>query len=180
MKEKTTAVENNIYKYLDLIAKQKKEIEEREMVKNSLTDSLVTEIRKLIVPYTGSMLREAWLKQNEKKKADRPMFEFMKNDLIERLFEGKKVKLDRIIMSGQGGDAYCFYFTCEKVCFEVKIPNLYTINSYNLENMSYGQYGLYFEEHPSVWVHIKYSYHLEDIAEAIDEFLNERRKENEN
>ena len=165
----------DIKKYLNAIEMQEYEIDQHTLIKKSLTDSLVREVRSLILPYNSNMLDEAWIQQNKKKKAERPMFEFVKNDIFERLNLVKKAKFDKIVLLGVYKTyGYSFYFTYEKIHFELRIPNVSVANVDNIEHMHYGQYSLHYEDKPSLWRYIDYSYNLDNIAKALDDFINDR------
>lgn len=178
MLEKDNNISTTFHKTIEMISKQETIITEAEIIKDSLIDSMVRYVRELPIPYNGEMLEAAWKQQNGKKKADRPMYEFIKKDLITILFSGRKVKLDSIVTSGMYVPwAYNFFFICEGVEFAVKIPNVNEINRNNIKRTSYGSYTLAYTSTPSIYSYITKSYNLKDIAAAIDEFLNNREKE---
>lgn len=166
---------SKIKNFRELINKKESEIDELTTIKTSLTESMIREIKSLIIliPYSNKMLNEAFFQQKEKKKSDRPMYEFIKNDLIERLFkeeDRKQVKLESITDYCFSA-VYQFLFSYKGHEFRVGIPNINNVNIGNFENMRYGQYTLYHQdtEHSYTW--ITESYHLEDIADAIEKFV---------
>ena len=169
-----TTIFKDIENHRKLIKKQKKEIEERQMIIDSLTNSMVHTIRRIITPYSDKMLHSAWCQQN-KPKEERAMFEFVKNDLLERLFdkdEIKEVEFIKIIpLMSSGNCVYSFQFKYEGITFEVAVPNVQIANDSNVYSMDYGMYVLRYEEKRSIWNHITESYDLDDIAKAIKEFI---------
>lgn len=170
--------EIEIEKYKDLIKEQKKEIEKKQIIVDSLTSSLVRSIRSICPIYSDAMLYNAFYGQT--KTDDIPddkqkRFKFVKNDFLERLFEDKEerkqVKFQKITSYGYDRCAYGFYFKYKGISLEVKIPNIKNINADNLLDTAYGAYQLKYEERSSVWKQITSSYNLDDIAQAIQEFV---------
>lgn len=159
--------------YKDLIKEQEEEIAKREKIKESLTDSLAKQIRKIELPYSDKMLHNAFFQQSKENKSDRSMYEFIKEDLFKRLFSNvrKGVKLEKIMQCGYDSYAYSFIFKYEDIIFELSIPNTSAATTKNLRYMWYGKYRLNYEKKPNVWDYIADSYNLDDIAKAIEEFI---------
>lgn len=171
--------ETNIYKaiksYKSLIAKKEAEIKELEMIKDSLTDSLVKKVRSIVLLYSSKMLDEVHRQSGNKKKSERPMYEFMKKDLITRLFSEdrqKDVNLESVTGLLYDFCVYFFTFTYKDLKIQLTIPNVKVANKDNLRHMWYGEYQLSYERKSGIWHHITTSYKLEDIAKALEEFLN--------
>lgn len=173
--------ETNIFKDIEnhrnLIKKQKKEIEERQMIVDSLIESMVHRVKQIVIPYSDKMLHAAWCQQNKPTKRERAMFEFVKDDLLERLFEKderKEVKFIDIIPLNYDHCVYNFQFKYKCITLELVIPNVSVADTKNVWHMWYGMYVLRYEKKKSVWDHITESYHLDDIAKAIQEFVKEK------
>ena len=170
--------EYKIERYKSMIDEQKSEIEKREVMIDSLTDSLVKAVRSIYPLYSDNMLHDAcWgqTKSDDVPKEKQQVFKFVKNDFLERLFEDKEerkhVKFQRMSTYGYDRCAYGFYFKYHGISFEVKIPNIKNINADNLIDTAYGKYQLKYEERSSVWKRITSSYELDDIAKAIQKFV---------
>ena len=167
-----TKIEN----YKNLIKKQKDEIAEREIIINSLNNSLVRYVKSIIIPYSNKMLYSAWKQQNKENKEDKSMYDFIKKDLIERFFNGdKKAKLVDIIACGYENYAYNFEFNYYDIKFEIQIPNVVNVTQDSLSLTNYGKYILRYECKPSCWDLIVSSYSEDDIANAIKEFVEKRK-----
>lgn len=165
-----------IDKYKKLIKEQEDEIAKMEIIVDSLKESMIREIREIIIPYSRKMLDEAWGQQHKPTKAERKMFEFVKGDLLERLFEKeelKEVKFKNITPLLSDGEhcVYNFMFEYKGTTFEVSIPNVRVASKENVFHMRYGMYMLMYEEESSIWDFIAESYDLDDIAKAIHEFV---------
>ena len=155
-----------------LIKKTQSEIDEKQIIIDSLTDSLVRQVKSVVLPYIGNMLQTAWQEQD---KEEKNTYKFIKKDVIERFFNGdKKAKLEKIVPCGYEHYEYNFYFTYHKIKFAISIPNVRAANSKNLYHMRYGAYSVLYEHKPSVWHTICTSYKEEDIAKAIQEFVSEK------
>ena len=160
----------------NIISKIEDEIKERQFILESLNASLVRSVRSIIIPFTltKNTLKEACSQQNEKKKADRPAYEFVKEQILRRFFHSKKdVKLKSIVQVGWEGYAYDFRFEYKGYTFELSIPNIYVAQEKNIYYMRYGMYNLYYEEKPSVWSSIALSYKEQDIVDGFDNFCKE-------
>lgn len=174
MRNEYTTIFKDIEYHRELIRKQKKEIEEKQMIVDSLTYSMVHKVKQIITPYSDRMLHAAFCEQNKPTKKERTMFEFVKNDLLERLFdkdERKEVEFANIISLGYDNCVYHFQFKYKGTTFELSVPNVKVADAKNVWHMWYGMYVLRYEEKRSVWDHIKESYELDDIAKAIKEFV---------
>lgn len=169
-----TNIYGDIENYRNLIKEQKEDISKKETIVDSLTESMICRIKSIIIPYSEKMLHSAWCQQN-KPKEERSMFDFVKDDLLERLFdesEIKEVKFENIIPFGYEHFVYQFVFTYKGTKFEVSIPNVKVANKDNIFHMWYGMYILRYEKGKNVWDHIKESYNLEDFKKAIQDFVS--------
>ena len=178
--------ETNTYKaieqYKNLVEKKESEIKELEIIKDSLTASLVRQVRSIVLPYMDDMMKEAANQQNLKKKSERTTYEWIKKKLIEELFdEGRRkdVKLENIVTCGYEGYGYSFTFSYHKIKLALFIPVPKRATEKNLKYMYYGQYQLSYEYKPSCWDYIAESYKLEDIAKALEEFIKEKENDYE-
>lgn len=173
--EETSNIYTEINNYKSIIRDKEAEIEQIKLVTDSLTESMIMRIRSIVLPYSEKMLSEAWIQQ-DKPAAERKMFKFVTEDLLERLFdkdERKKVKFDKIIPFGYDRYVYGFQFTYKGIKFEVQIPNVKVTSKENVKHMWYGTYVLMYEKGKNVWDYIEDSYDLNYIAEAIKEFVGE-------
>ena len=128
------------------------------------------------------MLDETHRQSGNKKKSERPMYEFMKKDLITKLFSEdrqKDVKLESVTGLLYEYCVYYFTFTYKGLKIKLTIPNVRVANKENLSSMHYGQYYVSYEKSNSLWNGIAASYKLEDIAKAIEEFVVKGEKSNE-
>lgn len=160
--------------YKELIKEQKTEIQKRETIIDSLEQSMVREIKSIVIPYSSKMLHIAWCQQHKPTKAERAMFEFVKDDLLERIFEKdeiKKVKFEDIIPLNYEHCVYSFRFKYKGITFEVSIPNVSVASKDNVSSMKYGMYALCYEKKPSYWDSIIESYNMDDIAKVIHDFV---------
>ena len=176
-----TNIYTGIENYRELIQKQKDEIAERETIIDSLTASLVGKIREIAIPYSDKMMNAAWNQQNKDSKEERSMYEFIKEDLIERLFdesERDKVKLKNIIPLNHDHCVYNFWLEYNGTTFEIRIPNVRHANNDNIDSMHYGKYGLLYKKYEYYWDSITYSYKLDDIAAAIKKFCEKKGEAN--
>ena len=163
---------HNIERYKNVISTQRQEIADKELMIDSLTESLVREVKNLYIPYSDKMLHAAWTEQKKETKAERSTYEFIKKDIITRFFNGNKnAKLTEIVVEGYDSRKYNFHFTYHKIKFDIGIPNVKVVGKDNLSSVNYGKYSVHYESHPSCWNYIIYSYEDEEIAKAIAEFV---------
>lgn len=158
-----------INKYKKLIENQEKKISDLEEIIASLKSSMVTEIRKIPIPYSSNMLYKAWNGEDD-------MRSFMWGDLLKELFQEKErenVSFKEIIVFGREGAAYEFRFTFKGVMFGLSIPNVARATVENYIHIRYGMYSLSYEKSLSYWKVITESYDLEDISRAILDFVKE-------
>lgn len=101
-----------INKYKKLIENQEKKISDLEEIIASLKSSMVTEIRKIPIPYSSNMLYKAWNGEDD-------MRSFMWGDLLKELFQEKErenVSFKEIIVFGREGAAYEFRLHLKALC----------------------------------------------------------------
>lgn len=166
-------IAHNIERYKDVIRKEKQEITDKELIVDSLTESLVKEVKRIVLPYSEKMLFKSWEEQKKKTKAERSTYEFIKQDMIERFFHGdKNAKLEEVISVGYESRQYNFYFTYHGIHLEIAVPNLKVVDKENVIDVHYGQYAVYYKSKPSHWDLIICSYDEEEIARAIEEFVD--------
>jgi len=163
--------------YRALIAKIDAEIAEKELMKESLTDSMIRSVKSISTPF--SMLKDvlpaAMKQQHEKLKKDRGTYELVKDKIIELFFHGDKdAKLTDITSEGWESYAYWFYVDYKNTTFILKIPDVRVAKPKFLENMNYGMYSVSYQKSSSWSERLACSYKEEDIANAIDEFIKQR------
>lgn len=162
----------NIKKYRNMIDKRNDEIDEMQTVVESLTDSLVKEVKRVSLPYSSKMLQNAYIQQGTE---DISMYTFVTEDLKERLFnkeERKLVNFKNILRHGYDFRAYDFYFEYKGFSFVLKIPNVKNANENNLWEIQYGEYQLYHEIELNYLRRITHSYDLDCIADYINSYVN--------
>lgn len=176
---KETTISKDIELYRKLINEQKEEISKRETIIDSLMESMVKKVRQITLPYSDKMMYGASCGQKSATNADPKninMYNFVTGDIIERLFkkeERKEVEFKSISGYGYDSHAYGFYFKYKNILFELKIPNVQHANKDNLYDMDYGKYQLFYEKSHRFYDFIENSYDLDDIAKAIQDFVNE-------
>lgn len=175
--------ETNIYdeikNYRNLIRDKKAELEKAQLIVDSLTETMVHRVRSLFSLYSENMLHEAWSQQN-KPKSERKMFDFVKGDLFERLFdkeERKEAKFKSISTLGYDSCVYNFYFTYKGINFDLVIPNVKVAKKENIWDMSHGMYRLTYEKNSGFWYTITESYNLDDFALEIQKFVEDRNEQ---
>lgn len=160
-----------------VISKIEDEMSEKQIILNSLNASLVRTVREIVNPFCLAGLTEALAQQHEKKRNDRPIYEYMKRKIPEKFFhESKDIKLISISQEGREGYKYNFHFTYKGINLMLGIPDVKKANENNLYYMDYGKYTLHHEKKPgsNVWEFIASSYSEKEIEKAFDQFCEER------
>lgn len=169
-----TKIEANV----DLCNEIKQEIYKKEMIADSLTDTILRLVQSIWLPLTSGILEKAWHQQSEKKKSDRREYEFVKEEMIQRFFNGnkKEVSLDKIVNCGYDTYAYNLYFKYHKIVFQIvyPCPNNIIKDEY-LTYTDYGKYILRYEDKDKCWDWITSSYKEEDITKAIEDFITKQK-----
>lgn len=176
----TSNIFYDIERHRELIKKQKAEIADRQMIIDSLMESMVRKIHQIYTPYSSKMLDEALAQKSKSTKEEREMYEFIKKDFIEMLFEKderKDVEFITIIPLGYDHCVYNFQFKYKGIVFEVGFPNTKAANASNIYHMWHGMYVLNYEEKRNIYKHITESYYLDDIAKAIKDFTKGKSHE---
>lgn len=167
----------NIKNLLSLKYEIESEISKKEILKNLVDDEIVRCVRSIITPLSEQMLKTAANQQNNKKKSERPMYEFVKNEMVDRFFKGNKdAKLTKIISYGYDTRAFTFYFKFKGITFDIRYPVTKNASKDNIDSIRYGQYMLSYEESHSCYRIITSSYEEEEIANAIEEFVNKKEE----
>ena len=164
-------------KLKSMISKIEDEMSEKQIILNSLNVSLVRAVHEIVNPFCLAGLTEAFDQQHEKKRNDRPIYEYMKRKIPEMFFhESKDVKLISISQEGYEGYKYNFHLTYKGINLMLGIPNVKKANEKNLYHMDYGKYTLHHEKKPgsNVWEFIASSYSEKEVEEAFDKFCEER------
>ena len=171
--------ENNIYKsiedYKKLISKKENEIKELEIIKASLTASMIKQIRSIHTPFLTDMLFAAFKEQHATKKSERKNYEYIKNKLIKECIpedKQKDVKLTSIVSGGWESYAYNFNFSYKKINFEITIPVPTKATAENIWYISYGKYTVSYQSSACSWEQITASYNLNNIKTTLEEFLS--------
>lgn len=147
-------------------------IAKQEKIKNSMLDTLVQEIRSICTPFSSKMLHAAWVEQDKKTKKERPMFEFVKSEILTRFFTGvKNVKLKQIIADGREHYGYSFRMDIDGVLLDVFVPDITSIRTDNLNYARYGMYAVLRKTDSVRWETLAASYQEEEIRDAIKKWL---------
>lgn len=163
-----------IQRALSLVNKYKDEIGERQLLIDALEDQMTDLINSICPIVSEKMMSAAFYQQHKEKKADRPMYEAVKDILIENFFEKcarQCVKLKQITHGGYDGYYYSFEFMVYSYYLSLRIPSNGNITKKNLGNCSYGQYALYHDDN-GILKCLKKSYDVKEIADAVDKFLD--------
>lgn len=171
-----------IQRTLGLVNKYKDEIADKQLVIDSLEDSMVDMMNCFNGLFSEKMLRTAFSQQHNKKKSERPMYEFVKEVIAEKFFpnyDKKEIKIDHIACGGYEGYYYAFSLNVRGCKLNLRIPAYEQISKKNMDEVHYGQISLY-DENKDHFLHIiKCSYYTDDIAKAAEEFMKAREKKNE-
>lgn len=169
----TTNTTSKIKQTTQLKAEIKNEIYKKEMIMDSLNNTIIELVQSIMMPLSEKMLHKAWSQQNEKRKKDRDMYEFVKDTIINEFFNGnKKATLKEIVMCGYDEYAYNFKIEFCGVVFTIAYPCTTNITKEDhLFATSNGEYILRYESSSSCWNWITSSYDVSDIAKAIEEFV---------
>ena len=169
---------DKIKQHREIYNKLVTEIAEKEIIRDSILDSLVRDVKGLFIPYSSKMLHEAFYQQHKEEKADREMYEFLKKDLIENLFNKEdKAKLKQIVGRGYEGYSYGFEFQVGKHVLEVRIPDISKVTKKNVFDTNCGQYELSRKIGDSCcWKRMTSSYDLDEIARTIRNYLDAEKE----
>ena len=161
----------NIIKEID------ENIAKQEKIKHAMTDTLVREIRSICMPLSSKMLRAAWDEQGKKTKKERPMFEFVKSEILTRFFAGvKSARLKQIVANGYEHYGYSFNVDVDGVTLAIFVPNVKKIDANNLNYSRDGMYAVLRQMDAVRWETLAESYREEKILDAIREFLESMNK----
>lgn len=175
-----------IESYKKVINKTEEEIREKELIKNSLLETLTAEVKSIILPLSESMLDKAWIgfsyasenKNNDDKEEVKKCiacYKIVKESMMDHFFDGIKDKVELINIIGVGLHkyAYNFHFKINDKVLEIQYPLPETADPEHLVSMYYGKYSLSIETSPNCWSYICSSYYEEDINMKIKEILKE-------
>ena len=171
-----------IQKTLGIVNKLKDEIEEKQMIIDSLEDSMVNMMNYFNGLFSEKMLHNAFYQQHKTKKSERPMYEFVKEVIVEKFFPNynkKDVKIEHITCGGYEGYYYGFELNIKGCKLNIRIPAYEQISKKNMDEVHYGQIALYDTNKDHFLYFIKSSYYTNDIAKAAEEFMKEREKNND-
>lgn len=169
--EDELTLSEQINMFLNLIDEQKTEIQKREVIVDSLTESLVKKVKHIgsYIFYTEGMLDDAWRNKNGEN------YKFINKDLKKRVFAGRTAKLDSISPLNYDRCVYNFYYICNGIKFCLEIPNTKVANAKNIYYMSYGKFNMTYESKPGFYEFVAKSYDLEDISKAVNDFFENRK-----
>lgn len=180
--DKMPNIPAKIQRTLDLVNKYKDEIADKQLVIDSLEDTMVDLMQSFNALFSEKMLSEAFWQQHKKKKAERPMYEFVKEVITENFFpnyDKKEIKIEHIACGGHEGYYYAFSFNVKGCKLNIRIPAHEHISKKNMGEVHYGQIALYDENEDHFLHFIKCSYYTGPIAKAAEEFIKEWEKKNE-
>ena len=159
--------ERSINKYRELMDKNSSEINDLEMINNSLKESMVKDLKILLDSHFGLNARlinimqkkTPWGKESIKQVHDRLIAYY---------------DLDVVVTSlgtlGWGDDAYYVYFTHGNMNYQLTIPNLRNVENY--ENCYGGRYMIHVQESEHTWGFVKGV----ESTYYPDELINEFKK----
>lgn len=180
--DKMPNIPAKIQRTLELVNKYKDEIADKQLVIDSLEDTMVDLMQSFNFLFSENMLRTAFHQQHNKKKSERHMYEFVKEVIIEKFFpnyDKKEIKIDHISCGGHEGYYYAFSLNIKGCKLNIRIPAYEQITKKNMDEVHYGQISLYDENTDHFLYFIKCSYYTEPIAKAAEEFIKEWEKKNE-
>ena len=125
-------------------------------------------------------MAKACSQQNATKKKEKQDFLIMEEMLISDFFADYKEenpKLIKIIPEGYESYAYNFYIECMGIKFCITIPVLCKVDTRNFEYIDECKIRLYIQEKTNFLKGICFSYKIEDIAEAIKNYIEINKKE---
>ena len=170
-----------IQRSLSLVSKYKDEIAEKQLCIDALEDQMTDLVNSICLIVSERMMDTAFHQQHKKKKSERSMYEAVKEVLLENFFSdvpSTDVRLTQIMCGGYAGYYYAFEFEVRNCKLSLRIPSTGNIQKENLSACNYGQYVLYHDDNAYLRC-IKRSYDVKVIAKAIEEFMKEREKSNE-
>lgn len=170
------SVYSKIIRYQGIINKKNAMIADIELEIDALNEAMLKCVREIVTPLSERMLDKAALEQHAKDDEERAMFEFVEEDITDRFFNGNKgVRLIQILHIGSYD--YDLRFVCENIKFSIIYPNTKGISKATMESAYLGKYGIFYEERPTVWKCICFSYDENECAAKIAEFIAKRKEE---
>jgi hypothetical protein len=180
--DKTDNIPVKIQQQLALVNKLQDEIGERQLIIDAMEKSMHDMVNSWIGLFNAKMLNTAFQQQHGKKKSERPMFETVREIIAEHFFPSfdlKEIKITQITCGGWENYYYGFDITVGGCKFDLRIPAPGNIPRERMDVVNYGQYALYDANVDHVLNRIKCAYYPEPIAKAIEEFIKEWEKKNE-
>lgn len=165
-----TSVRSNLVSTLDIKNEIEAEIKKKQIILNSLTDSIIDLIKSLDIIFSSKTIIAAFHQQNKKKKSERHIYEFVKDEMISTFFNGDKdAKLKQIIMSGESWYACLFEFAYCGYIFRIQIPIVSNVNKDNLIYVWDGKYVLHYRNkyNDAINYFLESSYEPEKIRNKI-------------
>lgn len=171
-----------IQQALSLVNKLKDEIGEKQLIIDALEDSMVDLVNSAPCIFSVKMLDTAFHQQHKTKKSERPMYEFVRETIVENFFPNfkeKEIKIQQITHGGYEGYYYEFELDVNGCKLSLQIPGCGNISKKHMSTAHYGQYALYDVNKKGWNKMIKLAYHTDTIAKAAEEFIKEWKKKNE-
>lgn len=163
---------SNIDKYRELIEIKDMEMNQLEIIKESLTESLVREVRKIPTLFTDATMSKAHKEFHDKECDEKTHLNFVTEIINDVVFNNEGELYDSL--ASYSNTYYGFHFKYKGRNFEVKIPNVRVADSKNLWEMHYGKYSIYHEYRQYCWEKVCENYNLEALKEQIDSYLKEK------
>jgi hypothetical protein len=158
---------NSLTKYKTLYDKTKEEIEEKEIILESLLDSYVKEVRNIIIPFFEKDMKNAQEELSNKDDTKKENVKKMTEMLSEMFFNNDKIEIKKISACGFSTYGYMFYVACDNNTYGVQIPIIQNINTDNVENANGGKYHVCIQESQYTWKTIIESYNTKEVANKI-------------
>lgn len=176
------AIAKDIEEAKSRYGEQKAKVENEIYIENLLYADFIRKCKqyKHRYDYVYDVMAKAYSQQSATKKKEKQDFLIMEEMLISDFFADYKKenpKLIEIISEGYENYAYNFYIECMGIKFCITIPVLCKVDAINFEYVSECKIRLYIEEKTNSLKGICFSYKIEDIAEAIKNYIETNKKE---
>lgn len=156
--------------------KQSEVVAEAEHIKNLLFEDFVSMCRrpKNFYDYMQEMFANAFTAQGRETRKEKADFYTLESVLRKDFFNGdKKAKLNRVMQCGFEPYGYSCEIDYGKLHFAIDFPCLSHLSTSNIVYAHYGKIVL-FECKKNVHTAICFSYTVEEIAEALSKYINEK------
>jgi len=155
----------SIKRYKELMDKNSNEINDLEMVNNSLMESMVKELKILLDSHFGLNARLINTMQKETPWGDESI-----KGVHDRLnaYYNLNVIVTSLGILGYGDDAYYIYFIYDDKNYQLTIPNLRNVENY--EKCYGGRHMIHVQESQHIWGLVKGVESTYYLGELIEEF----------